>query len=268
MSENNTVDFTPFNEVETLNKQRKLKILSQAPNEMIVEISRVNEPSETEQENAINATTLNSRFTEMKNSLNSALNEKTGSVVRVKGTDGEYNATDVNFDSDPQTQLNERVKTSDLLNKIYPIGSIYMSTINTNPADLLGGTWVELQDRFLIGAGNTYELGATGGESTHVLTVNEMPSHTHAQNAHSHTQAQHRHNFEVGTGYYNDSYGGNNSKAPTGTQASRVNGNFFDTSYTTPTINSTTATNQNTGGGQAHNNMPPYLAVYMWKRTA
>ena len=96
MAENNTtVDFTHFCEVEDLNKQRKLKILSQAPDEMLVEISRVTEPSEAEQKNAINATTLNSRFTEMKNSLNSALNEKTGSIVRVKNSQGTYLATDV-----------------------------------------------------------------------------------------------------------------------------------------------------------------------------
>ena len=240
--------------------RRKLKIITQTPDEIIVDVERLDE-STGEDGTPVNATTFNEIFARI------TAAEK-GSVVEVKNDNDEYEPKDIKFDDDPQTQLNERVKTSDLLDKIYPIGSIYMSTINTNPADLLGGTWVELQDRFLIGAGNTYELGATGGEATHVLTVNEMPSHTHAQNAHSHTQAQHRHNFEVGTGYYNDSYGGNNSKAPTGTQASRVNGNYFNTSYTTPTINSTTATNQNTGGGQAHNNMPPYLAVYMWKRTA
>ena len=240
--------------------RRKLKIVSQTPNEIIVDIERLDEKT-GEDGTPLNATTFNEIFAQI------TAAEK-GSVVEVKNVNGVYEAKDIQFDSDPQTQINERVKTSDLLNKIYPIGSIYMSTVNTNPADLLGGAWVELQDRFLIGAGNTYELGATGGESTHVLTVNEMPSHTHAQNAHSHTQAQHNHNFEVGTGYYNDDYKGNNSKAPTGTQANRVNGNYYNTSSSTPTINSTTATNQNTGGGQAHNNMPPYLAVYMWKRTA
>ena len=264
MSENtdSTTEIKEYFKDRTSNNanRRKLKIVTQTPDEIIVDVERLDE-STGEDGTKIDATTFNNIFAQI------TAAEK-GSVVEVKNVNGVYEAKDIQFDSDPQTQINEMVKTSDLLNKIYPIGSIYMSTINTNPADLLGGTWVELQDRFLIGAGNTYELGATGGESTHVLTVNEMPSHTHAQNAHSHTQAQHRHNFEVGTGYYNDSYGGNNSKAPTGTQASRVNGNFFDTSYTTPTINSTTATNQNTGGGQAHNNMPPYLAVYMWKRTA
>ena len=63
----------------------------------------------------------------------------------------------------------------------YPVGSIYMSVNSTSPASLFGGTWEQLKDRFLLGAGDTYTNGSTGGESTHTLTVDEMPSHTHSQ---------------------------------------------------------------------------------------
>lgn len=243
---NTTVNFTPFSDVEELNNKRKLKILSQSPEELIVEISRVTEPNESTQSNAINATTLNSRFTEMKNSLNSALNEKTGSVVRVKNEQNIYQASDVNFDDDPQKQINDRLKISDLLDKVYPVGSIYMNVNETNPESIIGGTWVELQDRFLIGAGLTYSGGATGGEASHILTINEMPSHTHTQNPHNHGIT------------YNAGWNGSYMAGYSDRSAS------LGTKYT----NNTTATNQNTGGGQAHNNMPPYLAVYMWKRTA
>lgn len=65
-----------------------------------------------------------------------------------------------------------------LLDICYPVGSIYQSTKATNPATFLGGTWRQLKDRFLLGAGSK-SAGATGGEETHTLTVNEMPSHTH-----------------------------------------------------------------------------------------
>ena len=64
-------------------------------------------------------------------------------------------------------------------NEIYPVGSIYMSVNSTSPASLFGGTWEQLKDRFLIGAGNSYEVNATGGEATHTLTIDEMPKHSH-----------------------------------------------------------------------------------------
>lgn len=135
---------------------------------------------------------------------------------------------------------------ADLLNYIYPVGSIYMSANNVSPATFLGGTWEQIKDRFLLSAGDTHSAGSTGGEATHTLNVNEIPSHTHIQNAHNH---EIEYAGTSGTGYgFVDS-----GKA-------RSSGMKY--------TSGTTATNQNTGGGQAHNNMPPYLTVYMWKRTA
>ena len=132
-------------------------------------------------------------------------------------------------------------------NKIYPIGSIYMSINETNPSELFGGEWERIKDTFLLASGDTYEGGSTGGEATHTLTTDEMPSHTHTQNAHSHTIGSLKRYDISGNGgaAVGDGYGNTNN-------------------YKT---GSTTATNQNTGGGQAHNNMPPYLTVFMWKRT-
>ena len=280
MAENNTtVDFTPFSEVEDLNNKRKLKILSQAPDEMLVEISRATEPSEAEQKNAINATTLNSRFTEMKNSLNSALNEKTGSIVRVKNSQGTYLATDVDFDSDPQTQINAKLNTVDLLNSVYPIGSIYMSTSTTSPATLFGGTWEQIHDRFLLSSSDSYPLGGIGGEANHTLSVNEMPSHNHSQNSHSHETNT---TSKTLTG---EIYCEIDANGATGSLGNGIvsRGSTQKCSGTAGTINigsikidatHTHATNSvspiinTTGGGQAHNNMPPYLVVNMWKRTA
>ena len=125
-----------------------------------------------------------------------------------------------------------------ITDSIYPVGSIYMSVDSTSPATLFGGTWEQLKDRFLLGAGDTYTAGNTGGEATHTLTVNEIPSHTHTANTYT---------------------GG------TVTQPDYVDGVAINwvSAYRTSigTIN-------NTGGGLAHNNMPPYLVVYVWKRTA
>lgn len=137
---------------------------------------------------------------------------------------------------------------------IYPVGSIYMSVNNTNPSALFGGEWVQIKDTFLLACGDTYSSDganvstAQHGEATHTLTVNEMPSHTHIQNAHSHNMG------------YRDKYAISGS-------ARGVLQNGASASEGNASTSSVTATNQNTGGGQAHNNMPPYMSVYVWKRT-
>lgn len=122
-----------------------------------------------------------------------------------------------------------------LVDLIYPVGAIFLTTTSTNPGTYLGGTWVQLKDRFLLGAGDTYAEGATGGEATHILTINEMPSHYHgAGNGGQFTV------YNGTIGLANGSYYSRGNQANTGS----------------------------VGGGQAHNNLPPYLVVYMWERTA
>lgn len=123
-----------------------------------------------------------------------------------------------------------------LLNEIYPIGSIYMSMANTNPATMFGGVWDQLKDRFLLGASNVYSVNSTGGETEHTLTVDEMPKHDHWGAARF--------------GYDIHPDGGTH---PSAAEVTPKN-NFPETN--------------SAGGGKPHNNMPPYLAVYMWKRTA
>lgn len=117
---------------------------------------------------------------------------------------------------------------------IYPVGSIYMSASATSPETLFGGTWESIGGRFLLGADATYAAGSTGGEATHKLTVSEMPSHVHS--------------------------------ATTRTLAGNHQGYFATTANTNDTIGD--AVTKSSGGDAAHNNMPPYLAVYIWQRTA
>ena len=121
---------------------------------------------------------------------------------------------------------------ADLLNA-YPVGSIYLSVKSTSPASLFGGTWTQLQDRFLLGAGSSYTAGQTGGEANHTLTINEMPSHAHSVAI--------------------ENFGAHVSEDGNATVLGPYHG-YRETAVT--------------GGGLAHNNMPPYLVVYMWKRTA
>ena len=98
-----------------------------------------------------------------------------GTTVMVNAT----SVTTISFDSDPQTQINSKVANSDLFNLVYPVGSIYMSVAGTNPGILFGGTWEQLQDRFLLGAGSTYSNGATGGSKDAVAVSH---NHTITQN--------------------------------------------------------------------------------------
>lgn len=125
------------------------------------------------------------------------------------------------------------------LQKVYPVGAIYISTVSTSPKTLFGfGTWTQITDRFLLAAGSTYKAGATGGSATHTLTVNQIPAHQHAT-------------MEYQSGR-------------TGTSGGSADGIQWSTALTGTWKLST----GKTGGGAAHNNMPPYLVVYAWKRTA
>ena len=123
---------------------------------------------------------------------------------------------------------------------IYPVGAIYMSTSSTSPASLFGGTWEQIQNRFLLAAGSSYTAGDTGGEATHTLTANEIPAHSHA----------------IYSGY--------------GDIVSNVSDAYryqkwgsSDRGWKTGNLGTNSI-----GGGAAHNNMPPYLVIYVWKRTA
>lgn len=124
----------------------------------------------------------------------------------------------------------------DILLSAYPVGALFISTANISPATLFGGTWERIKDTFLLAAGDTYVAGATGGEAKHTLTVDEMPSHSHNADV-----------YYDGTGARDYSY--------------------VDTGHKDGTLVSDRLI-KNSGGGQPHNNMPPYLAVYVWKRTA
>lgn len=98
----------------------------------------------------------------------------------------------------------DKTRLNNMLSLVYPVGSIYMSVNSTSPATLFGGTWEQLKDRFLIGAGSSYAVNATGGSTTHTLTTSEMPSHTHTFTGSAVTSgnqsANHTHTFSATSG--------------------------------------------------------------------
>ena len=137
----------------------------------------------------------------------------------------------INTVNNLQTQVNNYWKT------IYPVGSVYVSVNSSfNPNNSFGGTWVRIQDRFLLASGSTYTNGNTGGEATHTLTIDEMPSH--------------KHNVNIGVAL------------SLGTNQGLVSG------HSPSAVDNVTRDTASVGDGQPHNNMPPYLVVMVWKRTA
>ena len=125
----------------------------------------------------------------------------------------------------------------------WPIGSIYMTVSNTSPESLFGGTWERISERFLLGASSSYPAGSTGGEPAHTLTQSELPNY-------SLSVANGSNVIRSKTGSFADAY--------VQTQSS---------GWGIPNWESKTVTVASGGSGKAHNNMPPYLSVWIWKRT-
>ena len=227
---------------------------------------------------------------------------------------------------------------NDLLNRVYPVGSIYMSAVNVSPASFLGGTWQAIeQGRMLMAAGSSWQAGTTGGAAYHTLTVAEMPAHDHsatetAAGAHAHgastaSAGAHSHSGSTNNaGDHAHTRGSMNitgafwnlGSAPQGTNGAIYMGGaptnpaWIDAHVRTTSGDSInfdasrswtgwTSTNGNhshwlsissagahthsvaiaaagahthaitigkTGSGAAFSILPPYVAVYMWRRTA
>lgn len=170
------------------------------------------------------------------------------------------------------------------LSQLFPIGAVYITANNVNPGTFLGGTWTQIgQGRTLIGVGtlgsDTYAAGATGGVARVTLSTGEMPGHSHggitttqtADHTHSGTTATsgaHAHTLP------SDGYGSSSIQ----TTKTSVNGGYAGATSTegahghTFTTGGASASHAHgisaEGGGAAHENRMPYLAVYFWQRTA
>ena len=154
--------------------------------------------------------------------------------------------------SDNKSELESKINSN--FDKIYPVGSIYISTSSTNPSTIYGGTWERYgQGKTLVGLNegepefNT--INKTGGEKTHTLTINEMPSHNHNLGGHTFLWGE-----NVGTVNIK------NANAEAGaTSQNRLYTYQNQYGWANTLVN---------GGSQPHNNLQPYITVYMWKRTS
>ena len=195
-----------------------------------------------------------------------------------------------------------------LLNLVYPVGSIYWSSNDTDPGTLFGGTWQQIKDRFVLAAGDSYTNGAIGGAATVTLTVSNMPSHTHSftpsgtVSSHTHTGPSHSHDLKDGTAnvstststfiyikqyknYNGNRRAGNHLDAVTydnrGTisitassrSSSTISGSTEaagtgNTGSTAPSFTGTAGNTDSSGSGSSFSILPPYVVKYCWERTA
>lgn len=149
-------------------------------------------------------------------------------------------------------------KESEEILKMYPIGSIFMSTQEESPASLFGGTWAKISARFLVGAGiaddalHAFTLGTMGGQYEVALRIKEMPAH----DGHIPTVDE-----VLGTG---------DSAVWLKKESFYIDTSGEDIRYGWDRANDDVfyPTSMSKGRGEAHNNIPPYLVVNMWRRIA
>lgn len=196
-----------------------------------------------------------------------------------------------------QTKQNVNVSLSTLtktiMNTAFPVGAIYMSVNSINPSTLFGGIWEQIQDKFLLCAGSTYLAGSSGGEASHILTTAEMPEHNHTYSKSATSTGstaltieqmpRHYHAIKTLSGGYSancTNFSAGKAKAfgglenagdivsvtharQSGTQLIDNEGGDSGHQHSIETIDSITST---IGSNSPINIMPPYLAIYVWKR--
>lgn len=188
----------------------------------------------------------------------------------------------------PGTNTSYWIKLKDYLANplaAYPVGAYYMSSDSTSPAVLFGGTWTQIQNRFIYAAGPGYSVNSTGGSATKTLVTDNIPSHTHScGSAGSHTHTRGTMNITGnfgGTDVQSDYYGNGafaiNSWGNYNDEGGKWQQNYgrnmsFDASRNwsgaTSSNGSHAHTIGSTGKGTAFNVMPPYIVAYVWRRTA
>ena len=197
--------------------------------------------------------------TELGKKLSTSGGTMTGALTTkgIKLTSGtDYGTT---LPSSPATNqlFFQTVGSNFVLDNVYPVGSIYMNVNSTNPGTLFGGTWEQIQGKFLLGMSSSYPAGSQGGEAEHTLTASQIPEHQH----------------------YVGQAGATYRALPSNYATEDPNKEFHSTEVTSPGPRYLKPNNTvvgylvarelvNTPNGQPHNNMPPYLSVYIWKRTA
>ena len=201
----------------------------------------------TSEESALLREELIKKINELEKKVENNKNELDNKIEN-NTTNINKNAVSINNNTTSISNLTNKENSNNVFLKTYPVGSIYISTSNTNPSTIYGGTWERYgRGKTLVGLNESEtefsEVNKIGGEKTHTLTIDEMPSHFHAVSAY--------------TDYVGDD-------ANTYFEQNRSLTNTL-----TPKYGKYWGTISNSAGGsQSHNNLQPYITVYMWKRVS
>lgn len=161
-----------------------------------------------------------------------------GEVKNIESNINKVDTYDSTLEETASKQKYPSIKClKDLVKQILPIGIILSFDTPVNPNELYGGTWERIKGRFIWGIEDSEQAGCTGGEKTHTLNIDEMPSHQHYVfgtdvNATAHTESKDVYAYKEYSNTYNSIY------------------------------------SDSEGGSQPHNNMPPYYGAYTWRRVA
>lgn len=159
----------------------------------------------------------------------------------------------------------------------YPVGAWFFSSESTSPASLFGGSWYQMKDHFIVGAGNSYGKEQTGGKEWLALTKDNLPGHTHSIPSLTGTAASsgsHTHNWNNNVrpvGWPSSSSAGSQSKdwLGWGTGVNYVAGTTIASGGShTHTVTTHSGWTGSTGTGKSFDNKPPFVAIYMWKRVS
>lgn len=172
-----------------------------------------------------------------------------------------------------------------VMSQIFPVGAVYISTTATNPSVYFGGTWTEIQGKFLLGRSSSYAAGASGGREKVSLVENNIPAHTHTIPAHHHSIAAHTHTGTTGSAGAHTHTLHRWLAGGTGTARYAAQGDNSSPTYSTGSAGAHTHSFTTNAGGSGNTGnwsgntgsvgramefsiMPPFISVYIWQRMA
>lgn len=211
--------------------------------------------------------TISGDITDQINNINTTINQKlvlATTEEAIAGTDASKLMTPATTKSaiDANSVKSDEIRTI-VLDMFFPVGSVYITMNNVDPNTQFGGTWVRIQNRFLLGSGSRSNR-ATGGSETVSLSTSNMPSHSHsvgsAQRITGYFQAFRGNGGQVAGGAFTSSHV---------TTGGIQGGGYQETDrFDFDSSRSTSGNTGSAGSGSSFNIMNPYIVCTMWERTA